>query len=60
VRDDRVVDQAVKAIRLGGGGHLFVTSGMDVPVCDVALQTSVGMGTLCCLFPTRADLVVAV
>lgn len=39
---------------------LFVTSGVDVPVREIALKAGVGMGTIYRHFPTRADLVVAV
>jgi len=38
----------------------FVTSGVDVPVRDIAAKAGVGVGTLYRHFPTRADLVVAV
>jgi AcrR family transcriptional regulator len=39
---------------------LFVTSGVEVPVRDIAAQAGVGMGTIYRHFPTRADLVIAV
>lgn len=45
---------------LDAAATLFVTSGVDVPVREVALQAGVGMGTLYRHFPTRADLLVAV
>lgn len=38
----------------------FVTSGVVVPVRDIAAKAGVGVGTLYRHFPTRADLVVAV
>jgi AcrR family transcriptional regulator len=38
----------------------FVTSGVDVPVRDIAAQAGVGVGTMYRHFPTRADLIVAV
>jgi AcrR family transcriptional regulator len=38
----------------------FVTSGVDVPVRDIAAQAGVGVGTIYRHFPTRADLIVAV
>ena len=38
----------------------FITSGVDVPVRDVAARAGVGMGTIYRHFPTRADLIVAV
>jgi AcrR family transcriptional regulator len=38
----------------------FVTSGVDVPVRDIASKAGVGVGTIYRHFPTRADLIVAV
>jgi AcrR family transcriptional regulator len=38
----------------------FVTSGVDVPVRDIAAKAGVGVGTIYRHFPTRADLIVAV
>ncbi|MET8350868.1 TetR/AcrR family transcriptional regulator [Micromonospora sp. NPDC005206] len=39
---------------------VFVRSGVDAPVRDIAAEAGVGMGTVYRHFPTRADLVVAV
>ena len=39
---------------------MFVTSGVEAPVRDIAARAGVGMGTVYRHFPTRADLVVAV
>ncbi len=39
---------------------VFVTSGVEAPVRDIAAAVGVGMGTIYRHFPTRADLVVAV
>ena len=39
---------------------MFVTSGVQAPVRDIAAAAGVGMGTIYRHFPTRADLVVAV
>jgi AcrR family transcriptional regulator len=39
---------------------VFVTSGVQAPVRDIAAAVGVGMGTIYRHFPTRADLVVAV
>jgi AcrR family transcriptional regulator len=39
---------------------VFVTSGVEAPVRDIAAVAGVGMGTIYRHFPTRADLVVAV
>ena len=39
---------------------VFVNSGVDAPVREIASMAGVGMGTIYRHFPTRADLVVAV
>lgn len=39
---------------------LFVASGVEVPVRDIAARAGVGVGTIYRHFPTRADLIVAV
>lgn len=45
---------------LAAAAAVFVASGVDAPVRDIALQAGVGVGTIYRHFPTRADLVVAV
>ena len=45
---------------LDAAAAVFVTSGVDAPVRDIAAKAGVGMGTIYRHFPTRADLVVAV
>lgn len=45
---------------LDAAAALFVTSGVDVPVREIALKAGVGVGTIYRHFPTRADLIVAV
>lgn len=45
---------------LDAAAALFVTSGVEVPVREIAARAGVGMGTIYRHFPTRADLVVAV
>jgi len=45
---------------LDAAASLFVTSGVDVPVREIALRAGMGMGTMYRHFPTRADLIVAV
>jgi AcrR family transcriptional regulator len=45
---------------LEAAAAVFVTSGVDAPVRDIAAAAGVGMGTIYRHFPTRADLVVAV
>ena len=45
---------------LEAAAAVFVTSGVDAPVRDIAKAAGVGMGTIYRHFPTRADLIVAV
>ncbi len=45
---------------LDAAAAVFVESGVDAPVRDIAARAGVGMGTIYRHFPTRADLVVAV
>jgi AcrR family transcriptional regulator len=45
---------------LAAAAAVFVTSGVEAPVRDIAAAAGVGMGTIYRHFPTRADLVVAV
>lgn len=45
---------------LAAAAAAFVTSGVDVPVRDIAASAGVGVATIYRHFPTRADLIVAV
>ena len=45
---------------LDAAAAVFVTSGVEVPVRDIAAKAGVGIGTIYRHFPTRADLIVAV
>lgn len=45
---------------LDAAAAAFVTSGVDVPVRDIAARAGVGVGTIYRHFPTRSDLIVAV
>ncbi|MET9296852.1 TetR/AcrR family transcriptional regulator [Streptomyces sp. NPDC003077] len=45
---------------LTAAAEVFVTSGVDAPIREIAAKAGVGMGTIYRHFPTRADLVVAV
>jgi AcrR family transcriptional regulator len=45
---------------LDAAAAAFVTSGVHVPVRDIAAKAGVGIGTIYRHFPTRADLIVAV
>ncbi|MFJ2298311.1 TetR/AcrR family transcriptional regulator [Oerskovia paurometabola] len=45
---------------LDAAAAVFVTSGVDAPVREIAAKAGVGVGTIYRHFPTRAELVVAV
>jgi len=45
---------------LEAAAAMFVSSGVDAPVRDIAAKAGVGVGTIYRHFPTRADLIVAV
>jgi AcrR family transcriptional regulator len=45
---------------LDAAAAVFLTSGVEAPVRDIAAKAGVGMGTVYRHFPTRADLVIAV
>ncbi|MCD0442572.1 TetR/AcrR family transcriptional regulator [Glycomyces sp. A-F 0318] len=45
---------------LDAATEVFVASGVEAPVRDIAARAGVGMGTIYRHFPTRADLVIAV
>ncbi|WP_407317997.1 TetR/AcrR family transcriptional regulator [Isoptericola halotolerans] len=45
---------------LDAAATVFVASGVDAPVREIAAQAGVGIGTIYRHFPTRADLVVSV
>jgi AcrR family transcriptional regulator len=45
---------------LDAAAAIFVESGVEAPVRDIAAKAGVGMGTIYRHFPTRADLIIAV
>jgi len=45
---------------LAAAAAVFVTSGVNAPVREIAARAGVGLGTIYRHFPTRADLVIAV
>ena len=45
---------------LAAAAAVFVTSGVDAPIREIAARAGVGIGTIYRHFPNRADLVVAV
>jgi AcrR family transcriptional regulator len=59
-RQQRADAQRNEQALLTAAAAVFVTSGVEAPVRDIAAAAGVGMGTLYRHFPTRADLVVAV
>ncbi|MEW2077820.1 TetR/AcrR family transcriptional regulator [Streptomyces sp. NPDC012403] len=49
-----------KEALLDAAAAVFVASGVDAPVRDIAARAGVGLGTIYRHFPTRADLIIAV
>lgn len=45
---------------LDAAAAVFLTSGVDAPIREIATRAGVGIGTIYRHFPTRADLVIAV
>ena len=60
VRPKRADARRNEETLLNAAAAVFVTSGVDAPVREVAAKAGVGMGTIYRHFPTRADLIVAV
>ncbi|MBD7917499.1 TetR/AcrR family transcriptional regulator [Cellulomonas sp. Sa3CUA2] len=60
VRPRRADAQRNERALLEAAAAVFVESGVDAPVREIAGRAGVGMGTIYRHFPTRADLVVAV
>ncbi len=59
-RKIRADAQRNEQVLLAAAAAVFVKSGVEAPVRDIAAAAGVGMGTIYRHFPTRADLVVAV
>jgi AcrR family transcriptional regulator len=59
-RQKRADAQRNEQALLAAAAAVFITSGVEAPVRDIAAAAGVGMGTIYRHFPTRADLVVAV
>ncbi|MFI2205145.1 TetR/AcrR family transcriptional regulator [Streptomyces sp. NPDC020192] len=49
-----------KETLLDAAAEVFVASGVEAPVRDIAARAGVGLGTIYRHFPTRADLIIAV
>ncbi len=61
----RVRSRRVDALRneqnlLAAAAAVFVTTGVDAPIREIATRAGVGIGTIYRHFPTRADLIIAV
>ncbi|MDX3849537.1 TetR/AcrR family transcriptional regulator [Streptomyces sp. AK02-01A] len=59
-RSKRADARRNKETLLDAAAAVFVTSGVEAPVRDIAAKAGVGMGTIYRHFPTRADLIIAV
>jgi AcrR family transcriptional regulator len=59
-RPKRVDARRNEQALLEAAAAVFVSSGVDAPVREIAAKAGVGMGTIYRHFPTRPDLVVAV
>jgi AcrR family transcriptional regulator len=59
-RSKRADAQRNQQTLLTAAAAVFVTSGVDAPIREIAARAGVGIGTIYRHFPTRADLVVAV
>jgi AcrR family transcriptional regulator len=59
-RPKRADAQRNEKTLLDAAAAVFVASGVDAPVRDIAAKAGVGMGTIYRHFPTRADLIIAV
>ena len=59
-RSKRADAQRNEQTLLAAAAAVFVTSGVDAPIRQIAAEAGAGIGTIYRHFPTRADLVVAV
>lgn len=59
-RSKRADAQRNRQTALTAAAEVFVTSGVDAPIRQIAARAGVGMATIYRHFPTRADLVTAV
>src|SRR5262250_569498 len=60
IRKIRADAQRNEKALLAAAAAVFVTSGVEAPVRDIAAAAGVGVGTIYRHFPARADLIVAV
>ncbi|MDT8912524.1 TetR/AcrR family transcriptional regulator [Amycolatopsis sp. PS_44_ISF1] len=59
-RSKRADARRNEEVLLDAAAAVFVASGVEAPVRDIAAKAGVGMGTIYRHFPTRADLIIAV
>ncbi|MEV8630666.1 TetR/AcrR family transcriptional regulator [Streptosporangium sp. NPDC051023] len=59
-RPKRADAQRNKSNLLDAAAAIFVTSGVEAPIRDIAAKAGVGTATIYRHFPTRADLIIAV
>jgi AcrR family transcriptional regulator len=59
-RGKRADAQRNEQALLAAAASVFVASGVDAPIREIAAEAGVGIGTIYRHFPTRADLIVAV
>jgi AcrR family transcriptional regulator len=59
-RSKRADARRNKETLLDAAAAVFVASGVEAPVRDIAARAGVGLGTIYRHFPTRADLIIAV
>ncbi|MCX5054749.1 MULTISPECIES: TetR/AcrR family transcriptional regulator [unclassified Streptomyces] len=59
-RSKRADARRNKETLLDAAAAVFVASGVEAPVRDIAAEAGVGLGTIYRHFPTRADLIIAV
>src|SRR5690349_21131511 len=60
VRPKRADARRNEQTLLDAAAAVFVTSGVEAPIRDIAAEAGVGTATIYRHFPTRADLIVAV
>ncbi|GAB2821292.1 TetR/AcrR family transcriptional regulator [Actinoallomurus bryophytorum] len=60
VRPKRADARRNKETLLNAAAAIFVTSGVEAPIRDIAARAGVGTATIYRHFPTRADLIIAV
>lgn len=60
VRPKRADARRNEQVLIAAAAAVFVTSGVDAPIREIAIKAGIGTATIYRHFPTRADLIVAV